>query len=173
MWTPAQAHRFLESVANDPDAALWRFYLATGCRRGEALGLRWSDVDLDPGSVDALRRHRVVHAERKLAHKGDYDPDQQHLVFAKADGSPHHPKRVSARFVRRVARARVPTPRLHDLRHTAASIMLACGELPRVVQERLGHSTVAFTLDRYQKVLPGAQAEAAARYAQLLDGAEG
>lgn len=51
--------------------------------------------------------------------------------------------------------------------------MLASGELPRVVQERLGHSSVAFTLARYQKVLPGAQAEAAARYAQLLDGADG
>ena len=70
-------------------------------------------------------------------------------------------------------RAGVPILRLHDLRHTAASIMLASGEQARVVQERLGHSTVAFTLARYQKVLPGAQAEAATRYARLLDGAEG
>lgn len=207
MWTPAQARQFLASVAEDPDALLWRFYLATGCRRGEALGLRWSDVDLDagrvsivqqytmvgavptmlsvksdrsrrvvdldPATIDALRRHRVEQAERRLAVGPAYDPDGLDLVFAKADGSAHHPKRVSARFKRRVARAEVPMLRLHDVRHTAASIMLASGEQARVVQERLGHSTVAFTLARYQKVLPGAQAEAASRYARLLDGAEG
>jgi integrase len=175
-----------------------------GLPRGEALGLRWSDVDLDnrrvsitqqytmvgavptmlpvksdrsrrvvdldPVTVDLLRRHRIGQAEHRLAIGEAYDPDGFGLVFAKPDGSPHHPKRVSARFGRRVARAEVPDLRLHDVRHTAASIMLAPGEQPRVVQERLGHSTVAFTLARYQKVLPGAQAEAAARDAQLLDG---
>lgn len=207
VWTPEQARRFLSSVAEDPDALLWRFYLATGCRRGEALGLRWSDVDLDagrvsiaqqytmvgavptmlpvksdrsrrvvdldPATIDSLRRHRVQQAEHKLALGEFYDPDELGLVFAKPDGSPHHPKRVSARFKVRVERAGVPMLRLHDLRHTAASIMLASGEQARVVQERLGHSTVAFTLARYQKVLPGAQAEAATRYARLLDGSDG
>ena len=206
IWTPAQARRFLETIADDVDASLWRFYLATGCRRGEALGLRWSDVDLeagrvsigqqytmvgavptflpvksdrsrraidlDPITVEALRVERRLRAERKLALGPAYDADGLDLVFTKADGTPHHPKRVSARFKRRVGRAGVPALRLHDLRHTAASIMLASGELPRVVQERLGHSTVAFTLSRYQKVLPGAQAAAAARYARLLDEAD-
>ena len=130
-------------------------------------------VDLDPATIDSLRRHRVQQAEHKLALGESYDPDELGLVFAKPDGSPHHPKRMSARFKVRVERAGVPMLRLHDLRHTAASIMLASGEQARVVQERLGHSTVAFTLARYQKVLPGAQAEAATRYARLLDGSDG
>jgi integrase len=142
VWTPAEAGRFLASVAEDPDALLWRFYLATGCRRGEALGLRWSDVDLDAGrvsitqqytivgavptmlpvksdrsrrvvdldplTVDLLRRHRVEQAEHRLAGGAGYDIENLGLVFAKADGSPHHPKRVSARFERRVGRAGVP-----------------------------------------------------------------
>ncbi len=203
VWTPAQARTFLASVEDDADAVLWRFYLATGCRRGEALGLRWSDVDLDAArtsivqqytmvdavptflpvksdrsrrvvdldarTIEALRRNRITQAEQRLAHGAEYDPDGLDLVFTKPDGTPHHPKRVSARFRVRAAQAGLPPLRLHDLRHTAASIMLATGELPRVVQERLGHATVAFTLARYQKVLPGAQAEAAARYARLLD----
>lgn len=72
VWTPAQARQFLASVAVDPDALLWRFYLATGCRRGEALGLRWSDVDLDAGRISITQQFTMVGAApTMLAVKSD------------------------------------------------------------------------------------------------------
>ena len=71
-------------------------------------------------------------------------------------------------FQRLVATCDVPRIRLHDLRHTHASHLLAAGVNPRVVSERLGHSSVSFTLDTYGHVMPGQQAEAAEAAAALL-----
>lgn len=64
----------------------------------------------------------------------------------------------------------LPTIPLHDLRHTHATHLLAAGANPKVVSERLGHASVAFTLDTYACVLPGQQADAAAAVAAMVDG---
>jgi integrase len=71
-------------------------------------------------------------------------------------------------FRRLVTGAGLPLIRLHDLRHTAATLALAAGVHPKVVQERLGHSSIGITLDTYSHVVQGMQAEAAAKVAGLL-----
>ena len=84
------------------------------------------------------------------------------LVFAYPDGSPPVPDRISWHFRRILSRLGLKPIRFHDLRHTHASLMLRQGVHPKIVSERLGHSTVSITLDTYSHVTPGLQ-EAAAR----------
>jgi Phage integrase family len=80
-------------------------------------------------------------------------------VFTNEFGQPLRPSSVGQAFQRLVATCDVPRIRLHDLRDTHASRLLAAGVNPRVVSERLGHSSVSFTLDTYGHVMPGQQAE--------------
>ena len=94
------------------------------------------------------------------------------LVFANPDGSPTHPDLFSQTFDRAVPRIKLPRIRLHDLRHTHASILLAANVPVKVVSERLGHATPVFTMTQSQHVLPGMQAEAAKMFGQLLAGGQ-
>ena len=84
------------------------------------------------------------------------------------DGEPVNPDLYSQTFDRLVAGLDVPRIRLHDLRHTHATLLLKDGEALKVVSERLGHSNPAFTMTTYQHVLPGMGAGAAARFGRLL-----
>ncbi len=84
-------------------------------------------------------------------------------MFTAEDGQPLRPETVSQAFRRRVTETDLPVIRLHDLRHTWASLALLAGVPAKIVSERLGHSTVSFTLDTYSHVLPGLQADAANR----------
>ena len=88
-----------------------------------------------------------------------YDDDG--LVFAKGTGQPLHPELVSREFDRRVERWELPRISLHGLRHTWATLALAAGVHPKVVQERLGHSVIAVTLDLYSHTTPTLHDEAA------------
>jgi integrase len=90
------------------------------------------------------------------------------LVFTKADGALIHPDVVTTKFRAHIEKAGVRVIRLHDLRHTHASLALQAGVPAKVVSERLGHSTVSFTLDVYSHVVPGLQEEAAERIAALM-----
>jgi integrase len=201
-WTPEQARAFLESVTGDRMEAAWRLLLATGLRRGEALGLKWSDVDLDAGklsvrrtlvavgyriewstpktkrssrtvdldagTVAALRRHRTRQLEeRMLWGEAWQDAD---LVFTREDGSSTHPQTLSAAFERAVKASGLPSIRLHDLRHSSAVTALAAGIPTKVVSERLGHSSTAITTDIYQHVTETMQRDAADRIGAVLDG---
>ncbi|MEO6205065.1 MAG: tyrosine-type recombinase/integrase, partial [Mycobacteriales bacterium] len=78
-------------------------------------------------------------------------PDYQDkdLVICQADGTPIHPKTISYQFGKAARAAALPRIRLHDLRHTHATLALLAGVHPRVVQERLGHANVSITLDTY------------------------
>jgi Phage integrase family len=87
------------------------------------------------------------------------------LVFTEADGSPLDHDRMRRAFGRLLRQLEIEHHRPYDLRHTMATLMLANGEHPKVVQERLGHSTVGLTLDTYSSVLPGIHIEAAERLA--------
>ena len=80
------------------------------------------------------------------------------------------PAKVSNAFARVAKAAGLDGVRLHDLRHTHASLMLQAGVHQKVVSERLGHSSVAITMDTYSHVLPGIQEEAADRFSKLLAG---
>ena len=90
------------------------------------------------------------------------------LVLCKVDGEPLHPDHFSRGFTRRVARFGLPKLSLHGLRHTWATLALKARVHPKVVQERLGHSTISITLDVYSHVTAGMQADAAAIVADLM-----
>ena len=117
-------------------------------------------VALPASLLDALRRHRQRQAEMQGVLGTEYH--DHGLVFCQPNGKPLHAHNLAQRDFRRVIeRARVPRIRFHDLRHTHATQLLRAGVHPKVVQERLGHSTPAFTLAVYSHVLPGMQEEAA------------
>ena len=88
-------------------------------------------------------------------------------LFTDGDGQPVHPHCLSQTFERIVRRAGVPVIRLHDLRHTHGTLLIKEGVPVKVVSERLGHANIAFTIQTYQHVLPGMQADAARIYERL------
>ncbi len=193
VWSEEQLHAFLGSVAEQRLYPLWRFLAMTGCRRGEALGLTWRDLDIEGGRVAIVRAlvpidgklvetepktkrgRRLIaldvetvavlrqQAARQLAEQqalGDEWIDSGR-VFSAENGAQLHPERISAMFNRLARAAALPPIPLHGLRHTYASLALAKGVNAAIVSRRLGHATVAFTLDIYSHVLPQVDAEAA------------
>jgi integrase len=126
-------------------------------------------IDLDAGTVEQLRRHRERQQFERTNWADDYE--ERDLVFCRENGSPLHPDSFSQTFERTIARSALPRIRLHDLRHTHATIALRAGVPIKVISERLGHESPAFTMKQYAHVLPGMQAEAASRIAQLVGGA--
>ena len=127
-------------------------------------------IDLDRRTMAVLRSWRKRQLEERLlvGTGGTYEG----LVFARPDGRPIHPDFFSQCFDRLVAQAELPRIRLHDLRHTHATLLLQAGQPPKVVSERLGHSTPGFTMTVYQHVIPGMQAEAACAFSELVFGSE-
>lgn len=196
-WTGPELARFLESVRDHRLFACWRFLAMTGCRRGEALGLRWRDLDLDRSrativqtvvasrkisepksdrgrrtialdaeTIAALRDHRTRQEEERQLLGASYD--DLDLVFAGEDGAPIWPRSLTRTFVTLVDAVDVPTIRLHDLRHTHATLALQAGVHPKVVQDRLGHATISITLDVYSHAIPEMQGDAVDRVAELV-----
>ena len=92
------------------------------------------------------------------------------LVFSTLEGKPLRPNTVSRAWTMLAARAGVKVIRLHDARHTHASLMLKQGVHPKIVQERLGHASIQITLDTYSHVAPGLQQAAAESFDKLLNG---
>jgi integrase len=90
------------------------------------------------------------------------------FVFTRPDGKPIHPDFFSQSWDRLVRESGMRRIRLHDLRHTHVSILLKANVPPKVVSERLGHSSPAFTMTVYQHVLPGMQANAAALFSSAV-----
>jgi integrase len=93
------------------------------------------------------------------------------FVFTMPDGNGWHPDPISQAFDRQGAVSGLPKITLHGLRHSHCTHLLASGHDARLASVRLGHASVAFTLDRYGHVMPGHQASAAATVAALVDGA--
>lgn len=89
-------------------------------------------------------------------------------MFTDGHGEPIHPHAISQTFERITRRARVREIRLHDLRHTHGTLLIAAGVPVKVVTERLGHAAPGFTIDTYQHVMPGMQADAARVFEQLV-----
>ena len=133
-----------------------------GIRQKETKSGRNRTVALPSFAVEELRRHRAGQAEELL--KLGIRLSQDMHVFAHADGSPIQPNSLTHEFVRILALSpALPRIRFHDLRHTHATHLLANGVHPKIAQERLGHSSIGITLDLYSHVLPGMQADAAAK----------
>lgn len=123
-------------------------------------------VALSPETVAALRRHRALQAHERLLYGSDYKGYD--LVLARPNGEPLYPRTLDNAWYRALERAAVPRIRFHDLRHTHASLLLAQGVHPKIVSERLGHSTVNITLDTYSHVLPGLQKQVADQFDTLI-----
>lgn len=135
---------------------------------GEPKSGRARTVALDPQTLGELRAHRTRQLEERLAW-GEAWTDTGY-VFAREDGTAIHPQSVSKFFEKQIKAAGVPVIRLHDVRHTHATLGLEAGVPVKVMQERLGHANAAITLDLYTHVVPGMQQEAAAKVAALIFG---
>jgi integrase len=211
VWSAAELLTFLNLTDGDRYHYPWLVLATTGCRRGEVLGLRWQDIDLDEGitairqqviplqkaagkgregrivsrtkggdarvieldrrTVATLRSWKARQAEEKLLLGNGYR--DAGLVFPRPDGHPYHPEAFSKTFDRRLRQARfveLPLIRLHDLRHTWATLALKAGVDVKVVSERLGHSSPVITWTIYQHVVKGMQADAAERVAASIFG---
>jgi integrase len=204
-WTGPELERFLAQVKGDRLAALWTFAALSGARRGEVVGLRWADLDLEAGTasirqaivmvarrptfqgpktgrgrrlirldaatVAALRAHRKAQAEERLAWGAAWT--DHGLVFCQEDGQPLNPETVAKWFQAHSRAAGLPRIRFHDLRHTWATLALQAGVHPKAVSGRLGHATIAITLDTYSHLLPDVESDAAERVAGLVLGSGG
>lgn len=199
-WNPAQLGRFLDAVHGDRLEAAWRLAAMTGMRRGEVLGVRWQDLDVDTARLsvrqsvvsvsyeitistpkshqarvididevtcDLLAAHRAAQQIERAAVGRDYD--DRDLVFCRDDGTYLHPDWFSTEFKRLLTTTPLPRIRLHDLRHTHATIALRAGVPVKVIAERLGHEDPAFTMKQYAHVIPGMQADAARLIASTVD----
>lgn len=123
-------------------------------------------IYLAPGVVEALNRHRALQEEeRRFAGSEWRDAG---LVFCRAEGDPLAYMTVWGAFRRALLRAGLPRIRIHDLRHTAATLLLKDGVHPKVVQELLGHSSITLTLDIYSHVVPSLHMEVAKRMQTIL-----
>jgi integrase len=183
-----EARTFLESAreAGDRFEALYVLAITTGLRRGELLGLRWDDADLDrgtlrvgralvreggrhvvgetktkrgrrvnltPRTVAALKAHRKGQLEQRVKVGSLYE--DHGLIFSSEKGTPLSPENLVKRsFKPLLKRAGLPEVRFHDLRHTCATLLLSRSVHPKMVQELLGHATIAMTLDTYSHYLP-------------------
>jgi integrase len=191
--TVEQAQRLLDAIRPTPLYWPVLIALATGMRRGEVLALRWRNVNLDLGivrvaeslmqvkstmrtkapksgkartitlpefAIEELRRRKLEQAEELLRlgvrQTGDI------LVCAQADGRLMQPNVLSNYFRRAVRRLGLPV-HFHSLRHTHATQLLLAGVHPKVAQERLGHATVAMTLDIYSHVTERLRDDAATK----------
>ena len=207
-WTAAQAVTFLDHVrrAGDPLADLFEVVIGTGLRRGEALALRWPDIDTDAralfvhprrGTLSDVAGHlvftapktkgssagvglsaRVVAAferqrRRQDAERAEWGESYQDigLVFARENGTPLRPEYVLARFLVLTEEAGLPRVRLHDLRHLAATLMLAAGVPLALVSKTLRHAKVGITADLYAHLTREAALAAADSLGDVLDAA--
>jgi integrase len=190
-WDAEQVAHFVRHPKDLELHDVWRVALGTGMRRGELLGLRWEDLDLDVPQLRVAaalssaggqlrlkgtktRRVRTLHLDpdtaEVLARQPRRTPAPYPLVFTRSDGSPWRPEVVTDRWRRQWPRLQLPFITLHGTRHTHASLLLQAGVPIKVVSERLGHSKVAMTLDVYAHVLPAANRAAAEVIGGLLGG---
>ncbi|MBK6763419.1 MAG: tyrosine-type recombinase/integrase [Micrococcales bacterium] len=124
--------------------------------------------------MDACSRHSLT---RLRAHREDQDAERElvgvgysdhGLVFANVDGTPIYPEGVSRTFKEQAVAHGLPPIRLHDARHTWATLALQSGVYPKVVQERLGHASITITLQTYSHVIPSMHEDAAETVASMI-----
>jgi integrase len=199
--TEEEVRLLFEATAGKDLHALWVLLASTGLRLGEALGLKWEDLDFNnsrlmvqrslqqqkegglvlvepktsksrrtvyfpSGTAEALRAHRRDQNARRLLVGGAWQDSG--LVFCRENGAMIAPGTISHRLHTILKNAGLPQIRVHDLRHTAATLLLGKGENPKIVQELLGHSTIGITLDTYSHVTPAMHASAAAKMESLF-----
>ena len=185
-----EAQAFLRAIEGDPYHVLMATLLGTGMRPSEAAGLRWSDVDLIGRRLHVQRtaskvggrwvfsapktakgRRQIDLPDGLVSLLADHGRDGEQ-VFTNFSGEPFSPRTVIEHHFKPALEAAgiSNSVRLYDLRHTHASLLLLAGVHPKVVSERLGHSTIQITLDTYSHVLPSLQRDASDAVDRMLGG---
>ena len=188
----AQLASFLREAKDSGVFALYYIDLATGLRRGELLGLKWEDVDLEKGELRVRRQIgrisgeviemplKTKNAYRTLPLSADavnvlkeqkQKAGNSPWVFPSPTGGPMSPDSVLHMLHRVLKRAGLPEVRFHDLRHTFATLALQNGVDIKTVSGMLGHFSAGFTLDTYAHVTTSAKREAANTMGNVLSGA--
>ena len=199
---PQQARDLIAAAQSHRLGVLVTTACALGLRQGEALGLKWADVDLNGGLLHvrhalqriggtwtlvepksarsrraialprivtaALKAHRTTQLEERLAAGQDWE--NYDFVFCTKTGLPLDPSNAKRVFRMLLKAANVPIIRFHDLRHTAATLLIAQGVNPRDVAEILGHSSVSLTMNTYAHALDSRKHDAARRMDDILEG---
>ena len=183
-----QLQAFLQEAKATGVYEMYYIELATGLRRGELLGLKWTDIDWNNGIIKIRRQVARVDGqivEAPLKTKNSYrtvtisqqaievlkqqeEKTNDEYVFPSPNGGPISPDSVNNMLKRVLARAGIPKVRFHDLRHTFATIALQNGVDIKTVSGMLGHFSAGFTLDTYAHVTTAAQKEAADTMGQVL-----
>jgi integrase len=190
-FSPAQVKQLLASCRKDRMYPILALAVSCGLREGEVLGIFYEDIDWKNNTI------HIQHAVQYLIGKGliitepktdkarrtiavpdfvmvalkqhcDSQNTNQGLIFKTSNGTPFSPRNVIRYFKQTLEKAGLPEIRFHDLRHTAATLLLSEGVHPKVVQEMLGHSQINLTLDTYSHVLPSMQQEASEKMNGLL-----
>jgi integrase len=198
-WRPDQTKQFLRAIEGQPNEAYYVIALTLGPRIGEILGLRWQDIDLDKGTLRierqllqkrvagafqfgdvkrysarrtvnlgklataALRAHRSRMAEKRL-------PVAEDLVFCTSQGRPFYQSHIQRQFKRLTKMAGQPQIRVHDMRHTAAALMILSRLPDIVISKTLGHSSVTITKDIYGHLFEEQKQQVADAMDRLLGG---
>lgn len=191
----AEAKRFLAAAESSERFVLFNLLISRGLRPGEVLGLQWRDIDLASGVLTVVRTvtwdidGNVVLEEPKTAKSRRSVPipsgvvsllsnyldevspkDASEQLFTTAAGKLLHPDNFPTRVFKDVLKRAGLTQgiRLYNLRHTCATLLLQAGVHPKVVSERLGHSSITLTLDTYRHLLPTMQREASDKLEEIL-----
>jgi integrase len=192
-----QARAFLEAARGDRHFALFAVLLGCGLRLGECLALSWPDIDFEGGRLTVRRQMVTISGQpafsepksKSAARTVDVPPfvaealrthqqrmaEEGHLLtdhllcFVNETGGPVRRENLRRRSFARILRAAGIAPvRLHDLRHSYATLALQGGVHPRIVQQALGHSQITQTLGTYTHVLPSMGRDAALRLDEIL-----
>ncbi|MGE8079068.1 tyrosine-type recombinase/integrase [Peribacillus loiseleuriae] len=207
-WSIEECNAFLSKANEDSKPHFYILYLLaiyTGMRRGEILGLKWSDIIFpqkkisiartlyyihDQGIIEQstkndgsnrvisisdmviseLKKHQLWQKERKLKYGIPYSEDG--YITANHKGEALNPNYVYNHFIKMIKKTGLKKIRFHDLRHTHATIMLQLGEHPKIVSERLGHSSIEMTMNTYSHVTPDMQQDSSDRFEEALKNAK-
>jgi integrase len=189
-FTKEQLNTFLSSVRGHRWYLIYLLLVYGGFREGEVLGIHVEDCDMVNRVINV--RHAVLTLKGGLVitepktesskravslPKVAYDELKIHLeqlerkqglIFTTSSGKPVSPRNLIRHFKIALKTAGLPDIRIHDLRHSHASLLLAAGTNPKVVQERLGHASITLTLNTYSHVIPSLQEEVARKLDVLM-----
>lgn len=197
VWDDAQAQRFRDLIRGEPLEIAFLIVLGTGLRKGEVLGLRWSDVDLARGTIVVLRQQTYTMARKIAYDKPKTDAGQRSMklppfaldalkahrgraagggegnVFRDRHGGPLKMYQLEwawRQIRKRAVAAGLPYITFHDLRHVHATVALVAGVAPKVLSKRLGHTKISTTYDMYVHVPDSLDALAADQIGAVFGG---
>jgi len=185
-WNESDIQKFLKASKDDRLYILFYLAIHTGARLGELLSLKWSDIEegniyikdskttagnrsvaITANNYEDIKKHRKSILEDKIKAGPVYSDNN--LVIATSRGKPVSQSNCRRTFKRLVDDAGISLIRIHDLRHTHATLLLKSGVNIKVISERLGHSRTSITLDIYSHVMPNQQSEAAMKFENMLE----